>query len=250
MTGEKFAKYVRSKTKTDSSSLTDNDLVDLANIIKDDIAAEIVGNVDENYFMITMETSLIGDRGFTFKGDILQKLNRVEVDLNNDGKPLTLTEADSSQFQDQSILDDASIKKAYAGKKPQFLIRGLQLNILSEQDIPTVTDGLKLVAEVYPSDITTETLQSNSDLSIPVDNTSFGMPRQVHLYWAKRVIMEYKESRDKDTVRNPGLKQREMDELRSTALAGLKPRNANRAFIATLPSDEDDRVDRFNPLNY
>lgn len=250
MTGETFATYVRYGTKTDTSSLNNDDLITLANIIKDDIATEIVGTVDENYFMITMVTSLIGDRAFTFKGDMLQKLNRVEVDLNNDGKPLTMTEADSSQFQDQSILDDASIKKAYAGKKPQFLIRGLQFNILSEQDIPTVTDGLKLVAEVYPSDITAETLASNSDLSIPVDNTSFGMPRQVHLYWAERVIMKYKNSRPKGTVRNPGLTQREIDALRATALAGLKPRNANRAFIATLPSDEDDQVDRFNPLNY
>ena len=53
MTSKQFADYIRKKTKTNSSTFTDADILLYANIIKDDIAKE-VNKANEDYFGIRM----------------------------------------------------------------------------------------------------------------------------------------------------------------------------------------------------
>lgn len=235
MKGTTFASYVRKQTKTNSTTLTDADIVLYANIIKDDIAADIVSGVDENYFDITLTRNLEADtRNYTFPNDLLKHIKHVEAKLDGTNwEPLL--EADISQFDDTAILQNSAIKELYRGRSPEFLITGRELKILSGDDIDAVDSGLQMIGEIYPEDITTANLASSDDLSIPSSNVTHRLPRQVHKHWATLVIVEYKQSRDKpipltDKEKSVGIDLEE-------ELKRLEPRNANRTFLASVPKD-------------
>lgn len=233
MKGTTFAAYIRKQTKTNSTTFTDADIVTLANVVKDDLAADIVSNVDEGYFDMTLTRDLeSGIRDYTFPNDLLKHIKAVYAKLDGTNwEPLL--EADFSQFDDTPILENTYIKDLYSARKPEFLISGRGLTILSGDDIDDVTDGLKIVGEIYPEDITTSSLASTDDLSIPSSDTTHALPRQVHKHWATLVIIEYKQSRDKPIPLTQQEQKVDADLL--DAYKKLTPRNTNRSFIAQLP---------------
>ena len=236
MKGTTFAAYIRKQTKTNSTTLPDADIVTYANVVKDDVAADIVANVDEHYFDMELTRDLEVDiRNYTFANDILKHMSHAEAQL--DGSSWSpLLEADNSQFDNTAILQNASIKTLYTGKTPNFLIRGRELVILSGDDIIAVTDGLKMIAEIYPEDITTAMLASADDLSIPSSDTTHSLPRQVHKHWATKVIIAYKESRDKPLPLTK--KEQKVDLELDEVYKKLSPRNINRSFVASTPRDD------------
>ena len=236
MTGTSFASYIRKKTKTNTTTFTDAEIVEMANVVKDELAEEIVANVDESYFEIELTRDLEASiRNYTFPNDILKHVNHVEVDLDGDSDYTPLTEADKSQFDDIALLQNDEIKLKYSAEKPQFIIRGRELVILSGDDMEAVTDGLKMTAEIYPEDITTSDLGSPSDLSIPSSDTTFRLPRTTHFNWATKVIIMYKESQD---VPIPLTKSEEAIEFRMERMfKKLTPRNKNRSFQASTPQN-------------
>lgn len=235
MKGTTFASYIRSKTKTNSTTLTDADIVLLANLIKDDLAADIVSNVDEAYFDMELTRSLEADiRNYTFPNDILKHVKTVYAQL--DGSNWSpLLEADISQFDDVAILENTNIKSLYSALTPEFLITGREVKILNGDDITAVTDGLKMLAEIYPEDITTTMLGSSADLSIPSSDTVHSLPRQVHKHWATLIIIEYKQSRDKPIPLTQQEKKVDID--LQNAFTKLAPRNMNRSFLSSTPKD-------------
>lgn len=236
MKGTTFAAYIRKQTGTNSTTLTDADIVTLANVEKDDIAADIVSNVDEHYFDMELSRDLEADiRNYTFADDILKQHSGVYAQLDGT-KWSPLLEADNSQFDNTAILENASIKELYTGKKPAYLIRGRELVILSGDDIIDVTDGLKMVAEIYPEDITTSTLAASTDMSIPTSDITHALPRQVHKHWATKVIIAYKESRDKPLPLTK--KEQKVDLELDDVYKKLTPRNSNRSFVASVPEDD------------
>lgn len=236
MKGTTFADYIRKQTKTNSTTLPDADIVVYANVVKDDLAADIAANVDEHYFDMELTRDLEADiRNYTFANDILNHMTVAYGKL--DGSSWSpLMEADISQFDETAILENASIKELYTGKKPQFRISGRELIVLSGDDIAAVTDGLKMIAEIYPEDVTAAMLAASQDLSIPSSDTVHSLPRQVHKHWATKVIIEYKESRDKPIPLTK--KEQRVDLDLQDAYKKLSPRNTNRSFVASVPSDD------------
>jgi len=98
MTGTTFASYIREKTKTNSTTLTDARIVVLANVVKDDLAGKIITNVDEGYFDMEMVTDLeAGIRDYSFENDIVKNLKYAHALLDGTN-PAYLTEADYSLF--------------------------------------------------------------------------------------------------------------------------------------------------------
>lgn len=236
MKGTTFAAYIRKQTKTNSTTLPDADIVTYANVVKDDLAADIAANVDEHYFDMELTRDLeVGIRNYTFANDILKHMSHAEAQLDG-SKWSPLLEADNSQFDETAILQNASIKELYTGKKPEFLIRGREFVILSGDDIIAVTNGLKMIAEIYPEDITAAMLASGNDLSVPSSDTTHSLPRQVHKHWATKVIIEYKESRDKPIPLTKKEQRVDLDLLET--FKKLTPRNTNRSFVASVPKDD------------
>ena len=233
MKGTTFAAYIRKQTKTNSTTFTDADIVTFANVVKDDLAADIVANVDEGYFDMELTRNLEANiRGYTFPNDMLKHVKLVAAKLDGiNWSPLN--EADISQFDSTPILENTYIKDLYSARKPEFLISGRELKILSGDDIEAVTDGLKMMAEIYPEDITTAMLAAADDLSIPSSDVTHSLPRQVHKHWAIKVIIEYKQSRDKPIPLTQ--QEQRVDIDLQDVFKKLTPRNTNRSFIASTP---------------
>ena len=198
MTGTNFASYIRHRTKTNSTTLSNADIVLLANVVKDDLAALIATNVDENYFDMEMTRDLEADiRDYTFESDVLKNCRYVAAKL--DGSNWTyLTEADFGMMEGvkEPMMENTYVKSYYADKKAQYLISGMGIRILSGNDITAVDEGLKVVAEVYPEDIGAGDLGA-ADLSTPSSDQTLRLHRATHRVWAKMVSIEYKQSREK-----------------------------------------------------
>lgn len=235
MIGTTFAAYIRKKTKTNSNTFTDADILAFANPVKDDLAAEIAANVDEHYFDMELYRDLEADiRNYTFANDILvhQKYCAAKLDGTN---WTYLTEAFFSEFT-TPMRENTYIKSKYADKKAQFYISGRELFILSGDDITAVTDGLKMVAEIYPEEMTAGDLAASTDLSIPSSTTTHRLPRQVHKHWATKVIIEWKESRDKPIPLTQQEKRVDID--LQNVFEKLQKRNQVRSFQSTVPQDD------------
>lgn len=235
MKGTAFAAYIRKKTKTNSNTFTDADIITYANRVQEELAADIAANVTENYFDMELNRDLeAGIRGYTYATDILNNQKYIAAKL--DGTKWTyLTEAYFSEFT-TPMREDSYIKDLYAAKKPEFYISGREVFILSDQDITAVTGGLKMVAEIYPEDITTDDLGLNTDLSIPSVDTASRLPRQVHPHWATKIIIEWKESRDKPIALTQGEQNIENDLLKT--YERLRNRNQVRSFESTVPYND------------
>lgn len=235
MKGTSFAAYIRKLTKTNSTTLPDADIVTFANIVKDDIAEEIVSNLDENYFDMELTRDLeVGIRDYTFADDTLKHIKYAAAKL--DGSNVSyLGEADISQF-DTPMLENSYIKEKYASRKPEYYISGRGMTILSGDDIIDVTGGLKLLAEIYPEDLTTGDLSSSDDLSIPSSDETHRLPRQTHKVWAIKVAIEYKQSRDKPIPLTQ--QEQKVDITLQNLLTKLVKRNAVRSFTASVPKDD------------
>lgn len=238
MKGTTFASYIRTKTKTNSTTLSDADIVLLANVVKDDLAAEIVANVDEGYFDMEMVRDLEADiRDYTFENDVLKHIKYAAAKLDGTNW-LYLTESDFGAIEGEKLplMENTHIKELYAARKPQFLISGRGMTLLSGSDIEAVADGLKVVGEVYPEDISTSTLAASTEMSIPSSDQQHAMPRATHRVWAKMVVIEYKQSREKPIPLTEDEKKIELDLQRM--FNTLRKRNAVRAFVAGVPRDD------------
>lgn len=225
------------RTRTNSSTLTDADMVVLANVVKDDLAAKIMSSVDEGYFDMEMVTDLEANtRDYSFESDIVKNLKYAHALLDGTN-PEYLTEADFSLFEGKKeTMDETTIRELYASKKPEYIITGRSMKILNGAAITAVTDGLKVVGEVFPEDIAAAALASSDDLSTPSSTIQHRLPQASHRVWAKMVVIEYKQSREKPIPLTEDEKKLELDldELFKT----LRKRNAIRTFVASTPSDD------------
>lgn len=235
MKGTTFAAYIREQTKTDSVTFTDAKLLTFANKVKEELAGDIVANVDENYFDMELFRDLeAGTRGYTFANDVLKHQKYCSAKLN--GTDWTyLEETFFSEFT-TPMREESYIKAKYAGNKAQFYISGRELFLLSDADIIAVSGGLKMIAEVYPEDLVAGDLSADVDLSIPSSNTEHRLPRQVHPFWATKIIIEWKSSQDKPIPLTQQEQRVAADLL--AVYEKLEKRNAVRSFQATVPKDD------------
>lgn len=236
MTPAKFAAYIRLKTKTNSTTFPDSDILTYANIIKDDIAKEVT-KANEDYFGIELLRNLeAGKRSYLFPSDVLNQIKYTQAMLDGVNWD-RLNEFDVNTYKRPT--DEASILANWAGKKPEMDIFGSQLVIYSGDAIIDVTNGLKLWAIIYPADLTS--LSGTNDMSVAPSNISFGMPRQLHKVWATKVIVEYKTSKEKPIPLTE--QERNVDNDLQLAITSLKEQNLDRAVVATVTDNSNNGQD-------
>lgn len=241
MTGQTFTALIRYLTKTTSTTLTDADIVMLANVEKDNLAELIASNVDEGYFNVDEVRDLEADtRRYTFDSAMLKAIKYIAAKL--DGTNWTyLTQTDFGYFagRELPLLENTEIKSEFANKA-KFLISGLEVWLLTGDDIIAVSEGLKLVTEVYPEDITTGTLSLTADISIPTSTTAVTLPRATHRVWAHMVSIAYKSSKDKPLPLTAEEKKLVtlLDDPNYVLYEKLKNRNAVGSFLASVPYDD------------
>ena len=92
-----------------------------------------------------------------------------------------------------------------------------------------------MVADIYPEAIDADDLASTNDLSIPSSDTAHRLPRQVHPHWATKVIIEWKQSRDKPIPLTQ--QEQRVDIDLQSVYKRLTRRNQVRSFQATVPKN-------------
>lgn len=236
MTPANFAAYIRLKTKTNSTTFSDADIIAYANIIKDDIAKEVTKANEDIFGMKFYRNLIAGQRGYSFPSDVLNNMKYLQAKLDGT-KQLVLEQFDVNTYRRPT--DESDILANWQGKKPEFDVFGGSLYIYSDNAIIDVTNGLELWAIIYPEDITS--LAGTTDLSVPTTVTSFGMPRQLHYVWATKVIIEYKNSKDKPIPLTE--QEAKVDQDLALAINALKGFDLNRSIIATVSDHSNDGQD-------
>lgn len=229
-----FATYIRFHTKTDSATLTDAELVSLANVRKDDIAKEIAKTNEDIFGMWYLRDLEANVREYSFPASILANIKGVEACVANGGTEFKkFDEFDLTQYRGTTV--EADIRQAFSGKY-QFDIFRKSLWLYTGEEIVAVTEGLKLWAIQYPADLTEAKLASTDDMSVDPSTTTHGMPREAHEIWARGVIIDYKNSKEKPIPLTE--KELSYDKDLQLVLNSIKGTNLDRQNTGAVPYND------------
>ena len=82
MTPAEFATYVRKKTKTNSTTFSDAEMLAYMKVRQDELAKDIL-DADEDILLIPQYTSLVADqREYPLPQDMLASIKRIEAKLD------------------------------------------------------------------------------------------------------------------------------------------------------------------------
>ena len=235
MTPAQLTTYVRLLTKTDSTTLTDAEILLLAGIKMDDISEQIL-DANEDYFGVPETTDLVADqREYPFPTDMLSQIKRVEVAFETT-TPLTyikLDEFDLTSYHHGT--DEATIISKFANTEGQafYDIFRKALRIYSGTII-SVVNGIRLWAFQYPTHITD--LTSTTDFSIDPTTTTAGFPKPFHELLALGISRMYKTSKQ-----NP-IPLTEREQIYESELFkkinSIKKLNLDRETVGAVPYND------------
>ena len=229
MTPAELASYVRLKTRTNSDTLTDANIITLLDARIDFIAQRIL-EADEDIFLVPQTTNLkAGQREYSFPSDVLSRIKRVEAKLDETNF-LVLGEFDYPTYRKPT--DESNITNEFANLEGECFFKIMRKSIIIYSGtITDVTDGLKIWCKTWPAHISD--LSSTTDMSADPSTTTHGIPRACHQLLADGVVIDWKESREKPIP----LSERELAyELRvRQAIDTLRRGNLDREVIGHLP---------------
>ena len=234
MTSTEFAAYVRQKTKTNSTTFTDAEILALTVPAQDDIAKEVIKANEDFFGLEVIRNITVSQRNYAFASELIQ-IKILQAKLNGTDWEV-LDEYDNNTLRINT--DNTSIKKFFSDYgnvyNPGYFLFGSEIIILNDSDISAVTDGLKMWAIFWPTKLTS--LSGSDDMSVRPSATGVGFPRQFHEILARRVIIEWKESQDPPVK----LTARELkyDNDLQEALDSIKGLNLDRSVEATTPYDD------------
>lgn len=230
MTAAQFAAYIRLKTRTNSTTFSDADMLVFMAQRQDEISQAIM-KTDEDILLLPQTTGLVADqRDYPFPTDILSRIKRIEAKLDGTNW-IKLEEMDMTQHS-LPISTEANITYAFSNEEGNAYYDLLRKSIyIYSGTITTVASGLKLWCNTWPTPITD--LTAVIDLSVDPSTTTHGIPRSMHEIWARGVIIDWKQSREKPIALNEKEMSYEFDLQK--CIETLKHGNLDREFIATVP---------------
>jgi len=229
MTPAEFAIHVRYKTRTNSTTFPDTDILALMKIRQDEIARDILA-VDEKILLIPQTTSLVtNQRLYAFPSDIISRIGRVEAMFDGTNW-IKLFSYDMRSFP--YSLDETHIVSYFSNDEgyAKYDIYRKSLYIFSGTII-SVTNGLKVYTNTYPAVIAS--LAGTTDMSVDPSTTTHGIPRELHEIWARGVIIDFKESRENPIPLTERETKYEYD--KNKAIYSLKHTDQDRVVLATVP---------------
>jgi len=230
MTPKLLAAYVRLKTRTNATTLTDADLITIANKVKDDLVWKGL-DADEDLFLVPTYLNLVADqREYPLHSDLLSRIKRVEAKLD-DTNWVKLYEFDLPQWQDP-ISTEADIVAHFGNGEREAFFDMMRSSIwIYSGTITAVTAGLRIWLNTIVSDITS--MVATVDMSVDPSTTTHGIPRAMHEVWARGIIIDYKESREKPIPLSE--KETNYDKDLEKAIETLKHGNMDREVIGRIP---------------
>ena len=239
----KFAAYVRYKTRTNSTTFSDTDMKVLMRFRQDEIAKAIL-KADEDILLIPQKANLVASsitaREYPFPQDILSRIKRVEAQLGGTDwiplKEIDITQIGvpiSTETNITDVFNNSSLSKGNPNGA-RFDMSRKSIYIYSGT-ITATTDGLRIYCKTWPAAITD--LTATADMSQDPSTTTHGIPRVMHEIWARGVIIDYKESREKPIPLSERELKYEFDMQKD--IAALKHGNLDREVIPALPPASD-----------
>ena len=239
MTGTELATLIRYKTKTNSTTFTDAQMLPLVNLFKNEIASLIVEQ-NNGMFLVPCVFNLVADqREYGLPDDLLNRMHKLELKFVST----------DSRFPAKYIKDyygsetESEIVKNYSNAEGEFgyTIRRRAVLILSGTII-AVTSGGRLWYHAFPADLAN--LAGSTDLAVDPSTTTFGFPRQFHELLARAVSIEYKGSQPKPIPLNKKELQYELDlKLQLDAISTI---DNSAEIIGEFPSKQDMFNDGFD----
>lgn len=197
---------------------------------QDELAQDII-KADEDILLIPQYTSLVADqRDYAFPSDILSRIKRIEAKLDGTNW-LKLDEIDLTSIN-APVSTEANITYYFSNLDGGCFYDLLRKSIyLYSGTITSVTDGLRLWCNTWPTAVTD--LTGTTEMNVDPSTTTHGIPRAMHEIWARGVVIDYKQSREKPIPLN----EREVmyDKDKASAIATLKHGNLDRDVIGNLP---------------
>ena len=231
MTPANVASYVRYRTKTNSTTFTDANMLMLANIHIDELSKAIVNKVDEDYFLQPATTNLVANqREYAFDTSSLQ-ITYVEAKLDGTNW-IKLVEMGTHDYG--GATDETSITNNFSNDEGEAKYITFRKSIyLFSGTISSVTSGLKVWHKTWPAHIATD-MTGATDLSIDPTTTTHGFPRQLHKVLCDLIVIDWKNSADKPIA----LTEREasVEYYIQKGINALRNSNKDREIIGTLPS--------------
>ena len=233
MTPAEFATYIRFQTKTNTTTFTDANILALANVFLYEICDGAV-QANEDYFGLKFYRDLVSNQRDYSLPYNLYKMKRVEF-ISDPTQPTKFYKADEVDMNSFDFpMDESHITAYFTDQYPKYDVFGNSLYLLTKSAIPSLTAGLVLWGIMFPEKLTD--LSSNTDMSQAPDNVSHGFPTALHELLARRVIIEYKSSKD---VPIPLSEKEQMYEVDlQKKLKELRNFNMDRANRARLPYND------------
>lgn len=226
MTGTQLAAFIRRKTKTNSTTYPDADLLVDVNLMKDEIASRIQQVRQEVWNVPALDDLVLNQREYAFPEDVLNSLVSLELKFTATGDYVPANTLARRHYKD--VLQESVIVNNFDNLNPRYFLRRKAIYILSGAII-AVTEGIKLVYNSFPADLAN--LTGIIDLSIDPSTTTHGFPREFHELWARRVSIEYKDANNKKLSK----KELDYDEDLEKALSDFATGNLDEKIIGSLP---------------
>ncbi len=234
MIGTDFASTVRLYTKTNSTVLTDAQIVLLGNAILPSLSAKISLSKEDAFEIPATRSLVANQREYGFPSDVLNGITRVEAKFATGNDYLKLDEIDRNTYNDS---DQESIVTSHFSNEKGHAKYDLRRNsiYLYSGTIASVTDGLKLYYNAFPQDLSTASITSSDDLATPESTTSVAIPMLFHEIWARRISIVWKSTREKPLPLNQlELKvEQDFEEL----MSAYTQQNTDRKITAELADD-------------
>lgn len=237
-----LATYIRTKTRTNTTTFTDAEMLPFVKFRQDEIARTIQNSLaeDEDIFLTPHIANLIASstqRDYGFEGDMLSRLKRVEAMFDGVNwvrlHGMDMNEYKGTHDEDSIIanFNNYQYQKASNPGGASYDIQRRSIFIYSGT-IEPVTNGLKVWFFDYPAyitDLTENTLEIEDDPS----NTTHGFPRELHEILARGVIIDWKDSQEKPIPLTEKELRYEYD--MNKAILTLKHADQSRELIGQLP---------------
>jgi hypothetical protein len=230
MTPLELATYVRLKTRTNATTLTDSEILSYLGIRLDTIVEKSL-DADEDEMVVPSNATLVANqRQYSLPLTILSRIKYIEAKLNGTDW-IYLNEMELSQYKRGT--DETTITTYFQNLQGEahYLRYWNSIFILSGT-IVDVTDGIKLWLKTYPW--TPNDLSSDVDMVTDHSATEHGFPRSLHKLLAKGIVIEWKESKEKPIP----LTQSELmwDKQVQDAIFTMKHGNLDKEILGALPS--------------
>jgi hypothetical protein len=210
----------------------------MVNLFKDQVCQRAL-ETDEDIFELPTYMNLVANqREYPLNSNILSRFSRVEAKLDGTNW-LKLTEVDLTEL-DVPVSTEANITAQFSNEEGNAFYDIMRKSLwLYSGTITSVTAGLKVWINTWPANLSSMT--GSTDMSVDPSTTTHGIPRELHLVIADRVVIFWKGSREKPIP----LTEREVNwEFNlEKAIQTLKKTNYDREVMGTVPCGTYDMTD-------